>query len=566
MPSQFVQNYRMIILSILIIAITSIAYSNTLKNEFVWDDIKFIVESPYAHSVSKWQEAFSHNVGYSSGARNFFYRPLYTLINAVNYQMGQGTPLAFHFTNIVLHASCAVLVLLFLYMLSQNLAVSAAASAVFAIHPVQTQAIAYIAGRADPLFLFFSLLSLIGFLIYRNNRKSLLIYSLSVVSFILALLSKEMAAMAPVYMMLIILILDDGRLKQKTRNLKIILPYAAVLCVYLLLRLTVLNFSKESMTFATVTIPPFSVRALTACKAVFLYFRYLLLPAGFHMEMSVPYVRTLSDPTALIAVFGILGLAGLIWYIKDRNRLILFGLAWFFIGLIPVLNLFPINAVFAVHWMYLPSIGIFFAIALWLWNLIGKKSTLAYTALVTILCLALSFMTFLKNREWKNAETLYENILKHSKTARIYVNRGNAASRERKFDEAIEYYNKALEIAPKQTEVYVNLGYIYNSQGEFKKAEKSLSKAIALSPKHANAHFNLAVTYVNRKRYKESIDSLKETLKSNPNHYRALNVMGEAYIRSGNLPEAKAAFSRSISIKSDQPKIQKLLKKMESIR
>lgn len=553
-----------IIIPIILIIATAFAYSNSFKNDFVWDDRSFIIESPYIHNLTHWKELFIRNVGYSKGARNNFYRPLYTLSNAINYKMGNGTPFIFHVTNTLLHGMCAALVFILISLISNKKEVAFSTAILFALHPIQTQAVTYIAGRADPMYLVFALTSMI-LLIRHLNKKSNVSYIFSVLLFIPALLSKESAMIMPLLMLLYFYTIPQYTPEEKKKKIILLIPYFAILGLYILLRTTVLDFSKAAYATLALKDEVIGIRFLTSCKAIFMYLRFLFLPAGFHMETHLPYARSFDNPSTFLAFLGTIGLILFTLTMKKRNRSVFFGLSWFLLSLLPVLNvIYPVNATIAVHWLYLPSIGILFALITLLYDRL-KENRALFISIILIIAFIFGVLTYNRNKNWKDEETLYNSILPYSQTPRVYVNLGNIYARKNEFGKAAFYYKKALDIAPGQTEIYVNLGYIYNTLKEYDKAEKFLKIALRLTPRHANAYYNLGVTYYNMRRYKEAHNVLYKAIELNPSHTFALNALADTYFNLGDPKKAVETLERSLKITPAQPDIADKLERIKKI-
>jgi hypothetical protein len=159
-----------------------LVYANSFGNDFLWDDINFIIQNPYIHSFSNLDKIFMHNHGYSGGARNNFYRPVQSLFDIVNYHFGRGTPFLFHATNTLLHIACAILLLCLLALIFGNGLVAFCAALIFALHPIQTEAVTYISGRADSLYVFFGLLSILCFVLCDKQKNRFFYRILSFIS------------------------------------------------------------------------------------------------------------------------------------------------------------------------------------------------------------------------------------------------------------------------------------------------------------------------------------------------------------------------------------------------
>lgn len=550
----------------IILVFTFLAYANSFGNDFLWDDMHFIVNNPDIHSFSGLNKIFIHNHGYSGGSRNNFYRPMQSLFDIANYHFGRGTPFLFHVTNTLLHAACAILLLCFFALIFDNGLVAFFTALIFALHPVQTEAVTYISGRADPLYVFFGLLSILCFVLYDKRRERFFCRIFSFVFLALSLLSKESAVIIPFLILLYAGLFKPAAENGRWRKYAAALPYFVILLAYILLRVSVLDFSKTAYSGLYIQREPLYLRTLTACKVLFLYLRFLFLPVGFQMEMHVRLVKSILESSAFISAVGVVSLVCSLFYIRKRRVFVFFGFAWFFIALLPVLNIFPVNAVMAIHWLYLSSAGFFFAITVLVWNSLNfnaRARAYAFTAIFLIPVFALAILTHDKNREWRNEETLYTSILPFSQTPRMYVNIGNIFARKNELDKAAAFYLRALEIAPGQAEAYANLGYVYNAKREYAKAREVLEKAVEISPKSVSGHLNLGAVYANMGKKEEALNEIDKCLELDPNNTAALNTLGELQVIFGNKAEAMDAFERSLAIDGTQEQIKSRLSRLK---
>ena len=315
------------VFSIILVAASFFSYSSSFNNDFVWDDRSFIIESPFVQTTSHWKELLIHNVGYSSGARNNFYRPVFSIFNMLNYVMGGGKPLAFHVTNVLLQSVCSVLVLVFIFLICDNVYIGFTTALLFALHPVQTQSITYISGRADPLYAIFILLSIICLIFSDRYKKNRLLAGASLFAFLLALLSKESAIIAPALIVLFFYVFSDGIQPKMGTAFKKAAPYFAVLGIYILTRISIFDFSKTAYSGLVLEPAPFYVRALTSFKAIFMYFRFLLFPEGFKMETYLSKARSILEGSAFLSASGVAAIAMIVSYVKKHDKLVFFGLA-----------------------------------------------------------------------------------------------------------------------------------------------------------------------------------------------------------------------------------------------
>ena len=236
-----------------IFAMAFLVYANMLDGEFIWDDEYLIVNNSQIKSFSHLLNTFRTYVGYGSENVNNFYRPMQEISNMLDYRVWGLDPSGFHLTNNVLHSIVSVLVMIFVLSLTKNILAAFISALLYAIHPVHSEAVAYIAGRADLLYTIFMLLSLIYYSrsvavckgrapTLRSNENK---YYLSLAFFVLALLSKEMAMVIPLIIFVYTLFIiknDDGDGAYKIFKFRWI-PYAVILGIYGVLRSTILNFN-----------------------------------------------------------------------------------------------------------------------------------------------------------------------------------------------------------------------------------------------------------------------------------------------------------------------------------
>jgi len=406
--------------------------------------------------------------------------------------------LGFHLTNILLHALCA----LFLYILSlkifKNWMVAFITASLFGIHPINTEAVTYVAGRADSLYLLFFLISFILFLriveALKGDKKIRYVsYALSIFFYALSMISKEIGMILPLFFILYMFTFLNRHERAKLCSL--IVPYVIVFLVYVIMRKTILDFSGVAPSTIMAKFNLY-IRMLTTCKAICIYLFLLVVPFGLHMERKVKVATSFFSPEVFAAVVVISAIVLLIYLFHKRSRKSIFACLWFFTGLFPVSNIVPINSFIAEHWLYLPAIGVYMIIGLtgayFFYKPLQNSASSAIKALVifSLACLFLFFsvLTFERNKDWKDGVTFFKNTLKYSpNNARLHLNFGNVYSHNGQDEDAMREYKKALELQPTYAEAYSNIASIYISQGNYKMARQYLEKALSLKPNFPHA-------------------------------------------------------------------------------
>lgn len=474
------------ILITLIIVTGLYAYSNSLSGEFIWDDNSLIKNNAYIKDYSHISKIFTKDIFAGTGDESNFYRPLQTFTYIVDYSLWKLNVEGYHLTNILLHILVALGIYWLVNILWGDRLLSFFTSLLFVVHPLHTEVVTYISGRADSLAAIFILLSFILY-IKGQHSKSIGIYILTLLSYILALFSKEHSLVLPA-----LLLLYHYAFKRKLK-LKSFLPLLSIAFIYILLRLTLLSFP------AAYPISPPSVflqRLPGFFVALTNYIRLLFLPFNLHMEYG-SRLFDFTNPKAIVGIFILIALFIYAVRIKKSNKLVFFSISWFFITLIPVSNLYPVNAYMAEHWLYFPSIGFFLVLAKGI-SCIYRDRKFRILAIIFLISLSVfySYLTLRQNEYWREPITFYKRALRYTPGSwRIHHNLGSAYADIGNYDQAIASYKKALRYAPGSWQIYHNLGNAYGDIGNYGQAIVLYEKSIEINPKHARVYNNLGVVY-----------------------------------------------------------------------
>jgi len=531
---------------ILIITIGLLAYFRSFNNKFAWDDQLLITQN---HYVTNFQSSFlpkifSGPISEGAGERSNAYRPLQILSYVADHSFYVLNPYGFHLTSFLIHLLTSLVFYLMIKMLFRNELLALIAAILFLIHPVQTEAVAYISGRADPLAALLILSTNLFFIKYYKQKRPYFLW-LSFASFALALMSKEAAILTP---LLLCLCYSTIR-KPSALSPKMLFPfsiYGAITAIYVILRLTVLNFDVSDIS------SPVKINCFHFFKTIFLFAKILLVPLGLHMEYG-EITANLSDPSVLLGIGIVIAL--ILTIIKQKKlSAVKFGILWFCINIAAVSNIFPINDYFGEHWVYIASMGYFLVLAALTESIIKQNTVLSKITIVAIALLAIfySYLTAQQNKVWRDSQSIYEHSLiydplnaklinnlgiiyaekglndkameQYKKAIELdrhnvqaYYNMGNMLMNKKKLKEAAEYYLKAVELDPTSSEANYNLGNLYVSIHEYDKAEKQYQRAITLSPYYVQAYNNLAGSYNLTGRKDLAIKEWKAAIKIDPN-------------------------------------------------
>ena len=534
---------------------TFLIYANTLLNGFLYDDHPQIENNPYIHSFKYLGRIFGRHI---EGAANY-YRPLMMFGFLVDFHLFGASPYGYHLVNVLLH--CAVVWLV--YEVSTGLFsdrwIGFASGFLFALHPIHTESVDWVSAITDVQLTFFYILAFWLFLRLAGedeNRKARMHTGL-LLSFILALLSKEQAMTLPV---LATIYEHFYRPDRSATSLQTKLSRYGGLWItglaYVVARVFATGGLSPVLQHADLT------RAQTLLTAVALLGRYLSkLVWPFPLVAFQPFQKSvaLSDPhvmfgLASVAAFGLLFV--LLW---RRARLYSFALLWILFGILPVLDSRWMAAnVFAERYLYLPSVGFCWLAGgaiLWLWRKSEAWSiaprALAASAFALVALLAAGSV-IARNRDWKDDRTLIVHTLKAGpESAGMRFNLGMIEWYEGNHADAERQWHLALEDQPDFPEALSELGFAYFQENNYDQAFFYLNRVIALKPQFATPHIYLGHVYDATGDRPHAEAEFRHAIALQPLNGDAHRALGRFYLAANRLDEAKAEFLAALDIRPD---------------
>ncbi len=510
MKYQTITDKNIIARLILIIFLGFIIYSNSINSGFIWDDHLLVKDNLYIRNLANTGKFFSGAVSTDTKATYSFYRPLQMISYAAEYSLWKLDARGYHLVNIFLHILTALALFWFINLLYADIFLACLTAILFIVHPVHIESVSYISGLSDTLGALFIFICLSFYI----RSKS---YAIVGLTYIAALLSRETGLILPV------LILIYHLAFRKKIDFKYFLFILGITFTYILLRAI---FLKPEITCLTSVFQRF----LGFFAALAAYLRLLALPLNLHMAYGLKAFSLINANV----IAGFLMFVFLLFYAlrkKKDNDLIFFSIFWFLFALLPVSNIYPINAFMSEHWLYIPSVGFFLILAKGLVYLYRNKKfyPIAIISIATLITFY-SFMTIRQNEYWKNPVFFYKRTLKYAPDdLRLYINLGNAYADIGKFQKAIYWYKKALIRAPNNWKLYLNLGAAYADRGRLQEAVRWYKKALKINPDSISIYNNLGVLYVRFGKCKEAISSYRKALEINPDYARAYFGLAEAY-------------------------------------
>jgi len=477
-----------------LLALAAASFLPTLSAEFVWDDYALIVDNPLVRRFADIAAIFSRPF---LAARPNAYHPLVTLTYLTDFQVWRLNPVGYHTTNLTLHLVATLLVFAVATQLLRRRDMAFAAGAIFAAHPLHAQAVAWIAGRPQPLATCLALFAFLAYSYYVQSfedpsnprRRAPVYYWLGVTAFTLGLFAHASVAALLVLLPLYELTLARQRLSAHKRAW-LLLPYLGFVAggaLYLIARWWALGYQLAPGLAVTAwpahlyTIPLWAVRAL----------ELLILPVRSQPYYPVALLDTPLRLDFLTAAAALVVMITLAVRASTRSPVMAFAAWWTFLTLVPVLNFIPLSAPqFAERDLYLPSVGVAIILG---WAVIsattfaaarGRRWMRALIIVVFAAAIGLGIGASRQRALWYRDEaTLFTQMVRSEPgSALAHFNLGGAYLVRGNTEAAIREYRRAIELRP-TAGTYHNLGNAYMAAGLYEEAAQAYRSALLVEPR-----------------------------------------------------------------------------------
>jgi protein O-mannosyl-transferase len=585
-----------VLLPVMLALLTSI---NGLENEFAYDDNHQILRNDFIKNWSNLPQAFTSSVWSFlntniNAAQDVYFRPLFTVLFMVNHALFGTQAWGWHLVNVLIHTTVTYFVFIVCREISGRNWLAFITAALFAVHPVHAESVAWISGITDPLMALFALPSFYYYLKYRKEgRRYELVMMLTF--YFLALMSKETALSLPVIIAYCELFyFKEGApfVQRVTQLARLAAFFVLPVATYFAVRY---NAFGNVVPSGSLRYPP-SVVITTIPLLIVKYLKLMMIPSGYsilHFTAPGPSVASLNFllPIALLLAIGV----ALIFL---KSRLLWFASVWFIVWL--SLSLWGFSGFYPLYsiqerYLYLPSLGVCLAVALgieWIASLRPLKSygPLAAGLVATCLVVVFSFVYIKQNRVWKNDITLDQNAvqvdpqnpysytflalahfsLRNYQEAKIntqtaldidptcidaYLQLSVYSHREGKIDEGIKYLELAEARVPDTVQkrgylgkIYGKLGFLYNEKKDFKKAEENLRKAVELTPV-IRTWYDLGEFYLKQGDNEKALEMFEKVVAQANHTFAPIHLdLARAYDRLGQLQRAKDEYNRYVKL------------------
>ncbi len=583
---QTLKKFRYHILALTLLFLGFLIYYNTLNVPFYFDDYDSIIDNPTIKNLSYFKQ---YNGIYDlMHIRYFSY-----LSFAINFYYSGVSVVGYHITNIAIHFLSSIMVMLLIRQIldsptvkdsltnNDKFKIAVFGSILFLVHPIQTQAVTYIVQRMTSLATLFYLTTVFFYVWGRNLyyssstiKNKLVVVPLflaSAIAFFLSLFSKEIAVTLPISIVMCELLFI------RNRKMKISWGVVGTITAFFLVTIIVV-ITNYGLPIEADNIPRL-VYLFTQIDVMFTYFRLLFFPVYQNIDYDFPLRSSLVDPELIIKLMVILAI--LFYAIKEvkKNKIITFGIFWFFITISVESSIIPIRDVINEHRLYLPMFGFVIMMGVFLLKMSKKFSgQKTFYIMSLILTVVLSILSYERNKLWNDPGKMWSDVISKSPAKdRPYLARGSYYLRENQADAAIADFLKVISLNKKEFRAYDNIGYAYqtkdmydqairyhdiaiqmnpssafsyNNRGvcllylkEWDKAILDFNKAISLQNTYTDAYFNLGYVYYLMQDYSSSIKYFSQALILNPSYNDIYPYLVMANYRLGKIDQAKEKYA-----------------------
>ncbi len=537
------------------------------KFDFVYyDDPEYVSENPHLQAgLTKENIKWAFTESYASN-----WHPLTWLSHMLDYELFGTNPGKHHITSLAFHIANTLLLFTVLKRMTKALWQSAFVAALFAIHPLHVESVAWISERKDVLSTFLWMLTMICYVWY-TERPGIWRYLLTLLIFSLGLMAKPMLVTLP----LVLLLLDYWpleRLQIKTL-LRLILEKVPLLALSAVS--SIITLAVQTKAVVAVSSLPLKIRLANSFLSYIKYIAKTFFPS--HLAFYYPH------PTNYISYWQAIGAALLLLIIsvltfKKSLRCKYLPVGWLmFLGtLVPVIGLVQVGEqAMADRYTYIPLIGLFIIVAWGITDLLSgwKYRNRVFAAAAPLIILILSVAAYIQTSFWCNTVTLFEHAAKvtegnyfvHHFLAQYLFKQGQfdkviyhesqalliepdfpqasnyigiALVKKGKLAEAVAHFKKIIQMKPDYAETYSNAGGALLDLGRYDEAVQYLTTAIKLDPSIVEAHYNLGIIYAKQGNLDKAEEHLRKTIQLNPNLAKAYSNLGAVLANQGKLDEA----------------------------
>jgi tetratricopeptide (TPR) repeat protein len=539
----------------LVIAVVFLYWPAT-RHEFInYDDQDYVTENAVVQNGLTWEGAWWALTTNHAGN----WHPLTWLSHMLDGELFGAEAGGHHATSFILHALNSALVFLLLFRLTGSSWRSALVAALFALHPLRVESVAWVSERKDVLSAFFGLLTLLAYARYteckiKNEKGKNTYYGVALLCFALGLMSKPMLVTWPFVMLLLDFWplqrvrsaacgMGNGWGKEWARLVREKIPFFALTAVSCVVTFTV---QQSAGAVATADAVPIITRLQNSLVSYAAYLENTCWPDK--LAVLYPYAQTLTNGTMIYASALLIGIFALAIVTRRSKPYLLIGWLWYLGVLVPAVGLIQVGQQsMADRYTYLPTIGILVMVVWGVADLRLIKAQRSWAMAATGLALGILVGLAVASRRqltfWKDSESLFTHALAVTTNNSVaHYSLGSALATKGRVPEAADHFREAIRINPQNQEAHSDLGLALVLEGKIAEGISHYEQAIAINPRRDKPYYNLARALSLQGRKAEAIPNYERVLELNPNHTEARMALASELSNLARWDEAAAQF------------------------
>ena len=546
--AELIKRYIVVFVYSALILSTLLVFWQVRNFDFVnYDDKVYVSENPHVlNGLNRSGIVWAFTRSYLG-----YWQPLTWLSLMANTQLFGPGPGWFHLVNVFLHLANTLLLFAVLRKMTAAIWPSAFVAALFALHPMHVESVAWISERKDVLSTLFWFLTMFAYVRY-VEKPSIGRYITAIIFFALGLMSKPMLVTLP----FVLLLLDYWPLSRVLNSKFSILNSIVEKVPFFILAavsgvVTFLTQKAGSIIYDTATIP-LTDRAGNAFLSYARYMGKLFVPRN--LAVFYPFdAGSFVFWQVMMSILLLIVISVLVVYFGRYKKYLPVGWFWFIGTLFPVIGFVMFTeSSYADRFTYIPYIGLFIMLAWGLPELLSgwpyRKIVLGVAASMTLT--ALGVLAYRQVGVWNNSITLFSHALEVTQNNAVVHNYlGNSYFDFKRYQDAMKSCKQAVDLMPDYAEAHYNLGNAYSKLGRYQDAARAYKQAVKIKPDYVEAYNNLAVAYVNLGRLQDAVESCRQAVKIRPDFADAYNNLGNACLSIGRWQDAIENYKQAIRIK-----------------
>lgn len=539
----YLTKYDDLLIRLSLAVLILITYWQVQYFDFIdYDDVSYIIQNYHVKSGLTWDGFVWAMTDIHTG----YWHPLTWISHMLDYQLFRTNAGGHHWTNVILHIFNAMLLYILLKRTTGETWKSTFVAAVFAVHPLNVESVAWVAERKNVLSTFFWFMATYSYVCY-VERPSFYKYVLVLLAFSLGLMAKPMLLTFP----FVLLLMDYwplNRFKSWRDLYPLIIEKVPLFILTLIICIFTFIAAKRMGAITSSDTLGIGVRMSNSLVSYSQYLGKIFWPEN--LSVFYPYVRDINLFQITAAIIILIFISFFALYLRHTHPYISIGWLWYLGTLIPVIGFIQAGEqAMADRYIYISGIGIFIMVAWGIPDLLKKWSqrNVISIALAASILISLVVFTRIQVKYWKNSVTLFEHALLVTNSNHLaHNNLGVFLLNSGKSDEAVKHFAKALEIKPDYSEAHNNMGLFLASQGRLPEALFHYTEALKLKRDNEKAHNNLGIVLANMNRPDKAMEHFRDALKINPENAAAYNNIGSVLAMQGKVSEAIGYFEMAL--------------------